>query len=298
MKKWSAEDIPNLDNKIAVITGGNTGLGYQMSLELARNNAAIVIACRSKEKGIQAIDKIEKTLNRKIIADVIPLDLTDIDSIRNFADEFSRKNNQLDILINNAGVVSLKERQTTRNGIEMHLATNHLGHFALTGLLLPRIKMASDARVVTMSSGGYLFATLDFDDMNWEKREYDRMKCYGASKLANLLFMVELDRLFKEHNYTAISVGAHPGLSASEGQKQRAEGLFYKVMAQSVEMGALPGLMGATSAQAKGKMYFGPRWFIRGNATPGKMKDMVFDEELSNKLWNFSVEKTGVEYRF
>lgn len=298
MKKWNANNIPDLNNKIAIITGGNAGLGYQTSLELARKNAKIIIACRTKEKGLKAIQAIEKKLNREIDFDVIRLDLTDITSIRKFADNFSDKNSQLDILVNNAGVVSLKERQVTKEGIEMHLATNHLGHFALTGLLLPQIKESNNARIVTMSSGGYLFAKLDFNDMNWEKREYDRTKCYGASKLANLLFMVELDRLFKQHNYSAISVGAHPGLSATKGQKSRAEGLFYKTMAQSVEMGALPALMGATAENIEGKTYFGPRWFIRGYPKPSKMKDIVFDEELAKRLWEFSVEKTGVDFKF
>ncbi|MFD2566775.1 oxidoreductase [Pseudotenacibaculum haliotis] len=298
MKKWNADSIPDLSNKTAIVTGGNAGLGYQISLELARKNAKIVIACRAQEKGLEAIKRIEKKLGRKIDFEVIRLDLTDINSIRQFANEFGRKNNQLDILVNNAGVVSLKERLVTNDGIEMHLATNHLGHFALTGLLLPQIKKAHDARVVTMSSGGYLFATLDFNDMNWEKRAYDRTKCYGASKLANLLFMVELDRQFKKHRYSAISVGSHPGLSATKGQKNRAEGLFYKTMAQSVEVGALPALMGATAKNIEGTTYFGPRWFIRGYPKPSKMKDVVFDKELAKKLWDFSVEKTGIDYVF
>ncbi len=298
MKKWTSNDIPNLKGKTAIITGGNTGLGYQISMELARKNSKIVIACRKKESGEKAIKEIEKKLNRKIDHDIIRLDLTDIHSIKQFAKEFEEKNEQLDILVNNAGVVSLKERQVTNDGIEMHMATNHLGHFALTGLLLPKLKKSPEARIVTMSSGGYLFATLDFDDMNWENRTYNRTKCYGASKLANLVFMVELDRLLKQHHYTAVSVGAHPGLSATKGQKSRATGLFYKMMAQSVEIGALPALMGATAEKVEGKTYFGPRCFIRGYPKPSKMKDLVFDKELAKKLWEFSVEKTGINYNF
>ncbi|MEC3907515.1 oxidoreductase [Tamlana sp. 2201CG12-4] len=298
MKKWNEDNIPDLNNKVAIITGGNTGLGYQISLELARKNAKIVMACRTKEKGLKAIQAIEKTLNKKINYEVICLDLTDINSIKEFADAFKQKHKQLDILVNNAGVVSLKEYQVTKDGIEMHMATNHLGHFALTGLLLPQIKQSPNARVVTMSSGGYLFASLDFDDMNWEKREYDRVKCYGASKLANLLFMVELDRLFKRHNYSAVSVGAHPGLSATKGQKGRAEGWFYKAMAQPVKIGALPALMGATAENVEGKTYFGPRWFIRGYPKPSKLKEIVFDETQAKSLWEFSEKKTGVNYEF
>lgn len=294
---WSTKQIPDQTGKIAIITGGNTGLGYQISLELARKNATIVIACRTIDKGISAINNIEKTLGVKIQARVIRLDLTDSNSIEKFVDEFKRNYERLDILVNNAGVVSLKERQVTKDGIEMHLATNHLGHFSLTGLLLPIIKKSSNARVVTMSSGGYLFANLDFEDMNWEKRQYDRTKCYGSSKLANLLFMVELDRFFKEHKISAISVGAHPGLSATKGQKGRAEGWFYKTMAQSVEMGALPALMGATAKNVEGKTYFGPKWFIGGYPKPSRMKKIVFDEVLAKKLWDFSLKITKVNYK-
>ncbi len=228
---------------------------------------------------------------------MIQLNLIDLDSVRRFTDQFTSKYAHLDILVNNAGVVSLRDRQVTRDGIEMHMATNHLGHFALTGSLLPVIKR-SNSRIVTMSSGGYLFATLDFEDMNWESRKYDRVKCYGASKLANLLFMVELDRQFEQHDYSSISVGAHPGLSATQGQKNRAEGLFYKTMAQSVEMGALPALMGATAEDVEGKMYFGPKWFIRGYPVSSKLKDVVWDKEMAKKLWRYSEEKTGVLYRF
>ncbi|WP_272148531.1 oxidoreductase [Tenacibaculum aiptasiae] len=298
MAKWDENNIPNLSNKIAIITGGNTGLGYQISLELARKNATIIIACRTIDKGFTAINQIEKTLNKKIDADVIRLDLTDINSVKEFTKEFTKKYNRLDMLINNAGVVSLEKHQLTKDGVEMHMATNHLGHFALVGLLLPQIKKTPNARIVTMSSGAYLFANLDFDDINYEKRAYERTKCYGASKLANLLFMVSLDKLFKTHNYSAISVGAHPGLSATKGQKGRAKGLFYKTMAQSVKMGALPALMGATDENTKGQTYFGPRWFIRGNPKPTKLKEIVFDETLAKKLWEYSVETTGINYEF
>lgn len=298
MSNWSSKNIPKQDGKIAIITGGNAGLGYEISLELARKNAKIIIACRTIEKGLKAIERIERKLNHKIKYDVIRLDLTDTGSIHSFADEFKQKHSKLDVLVNNAGVVSLKERQVTKDGIEMHMATNHLGHFALAGLLLPQIKKSSDARVVTMSSGGYLFATLDFDDINWEKRAYHRTKCYGASKLANLVFMVELDRLFKKQHYTAISVGSHPGLSATKGQKNRAKGFFYKMMAQSPEMGALPALMGATAQNIEGKTYFGPRWGLRGSPKATKMKDVVFDQELAKKLWTYSEQITGVQYEF
>lgn len=295
-KNWNINKIPNQKDKVVIITGGNRGLGFEISLQLAKKNAKIIIACRNKSKGEQAIKRIEKELGKSIDASVIPLDLSDLNSIQSFVSNFKKQYSQLDILINNAGVVSLKERQVTKDGIEMHLATNHLGHFALTGLLLPQIKKSPNARVVTMSSGGYLFASLDFEDINWEKREYNPTKCYGASKLANLLFMVELDRFFQEYNYNAISVGAHPGLSATKGQKGRAEGWFYKTMAQSVEMGALPALRGATDKNAEGKMYYGPRWFIRGYPKPSKMKDIVFDKALAKKLWDFSKEITGIKF--
>ncbi|MFJ8519551.1 oxidoreductase [Lysinibacillus xylanilyticus] len=297
MNKWKTNNIPDLSGKTAIVTGGNIGLGYQIVLELAKKNANVIIACRTKSKGLKAIEKIEQSLNRRMKLDVIELDLTNLHSIRAFASEISQKYHQLDILINNAGVVNLANREETRDGYEMQMAINHFGHFALTGLLIPIIRKTPNSRVVTMSSLSYKFGNIDFDDLNWRKRSYDRAKSYGDSKLANMLFTMELQRYFEEHNISAISVAAHPGLSATERQQSIGMGgRLSKMIAQSVEMGALPALMAGTAPQVKGGELFGPRWLIRGYPTKEKVKPAVYDKKLSEKLWKTTEQITGIVY--
>ena len=199
---WTADQIPNQNGKIVIVTGGNTGLGYQMSLELANKNAHVVIACRSVSKGNKAIQHIKDTLKKNVSLETIPLDLTDLTSIKAFADVFLKKHNQLNILINNAGVVNLKNRQESGSGIEMHMATNHFGHFALTGYLFSMLVKTPNARVVTMSSGAYRSGAIDFKDTNWETRPYHRANlmaiasspiyCLCKNSRRNLIFIMPL----------------------------------------------------------------------------------------------------------
>ncbi|MDR6237180.1 oxidoreductase [Aureibacter tunicatorum] len=296
-KKWDTSLMPDLSGKVAVITGGNAGLGYEISLQLAKRNAEIVIACRTESKGFDAIKRIEGAIGRKIEAEVIRLDLSDFDSVRAFAEEFKSRHEQLDLLINNAGVVNLKEREETASGLEMHMATNHYGHFLLTGLLYPFIVKTPDARVVTMSSGGHKFADLNFDDLNWNNRPYDRTKSYGDSKLANLLFARILQQRFEMDKSSAISLAAHPGLSATERQQTiGVGGWLTRILAQPVWMGALPALRAATDPEAKPLEYYGPRWGIRGYPVLEKMSPKAHDQQLAEKLWKVSEEVTGVKY--
>ncbi len=297
MARWNSDNIPNLKGKIAVITGGNIGLGYQISLELANKGAHIVIACRTKSKGQKAIENIKKSLNRKVSAEVITLDLTNQKSISNFAAEFGKKYRKLDLLINNAGVINLINREETNSGLEMHMATNHYGHFALTALLIPYISKADNARVVTMSSGAYRSGDINFSDLNWNNRAYSRSKSYGDSKLANMLFMMELERYFIKNKINAISLSAHPGLSATERQQTIGiGGKLTKYLAQPVTIGALPALMAATHPDAKGAEYYGPRWFVRGYPKLEKKKPVVFNKDLAKKLWLLSEQITGVRF--
>ncbi|WP_338394533.1 oxidoreductase [Fulvitalea axinellae] len=299
MKDWKTEDIPDLDGKVAVVTGGNTGLGFRIALELAKKNAHVVIASRDRARGWEAAEKIRKETGSVRDVDVIPLDLTDFRSIRKFATSFLIKHDTLDILVNNAAVVNLANRQVTKEGLEMHMATNHYGHFALTGHLLSAIKNSKGARVITMSSGSYRSGKIDFDDLNWTNRVYNRSRSYGDSKLANLLFALELDRLFKKNNKSAISLAAHPGLSATERQQKIGiGGMLTKMMAQPVEIGALPALMAATYEKAEGKQYYGPRWMIRGYPRLEKLKSIAENAGMARKLWKFSEELTDVEYKF
>lgn len=294
---WNTTNIPNLKGKTIIITGGNKGLGYQMSLELANKNAHIIIACRTISKGEEAALNIKNKLLKDVSITVIPLDLNDINSIKSFAQIFKDKYQKLDILINNAGVVNLKEKIETKTGLEMHMSTNHFGHFALTGLLFPILISTPNARVVTMSSGGYRSGNIDFDDLNWAKREYKREKAYGDSKLANLLFMQELQNKFKLYNSDALSVAAHPGLSATERQQTIGiGGWLSKIIAQSVYMGALPALRAATDTDTKPKTYYGPKYFIRGYPKIEKLKQNALNPKASIKLWSVSEKITGIKY--
>ncbi|WP_196892954.1 oxidoreductase [Aureivirga marina] len=297
-KNWDTTKMPNQKGKNVIITGGNTGLGFQMSLEFAKKGANVIIACRNEEKGWKAVERIKNEIqNSDTTLHVIPLDLTDFNSIEKFANEFILKYTHLDVLINNAGVVNLKEKGTTASGLEMHMTTNHFGHFALTGRLFPLIKKTKNARVVTMSSGGYRWGIIDFDDLNWEKRPYDRVKSYGDSKLANMIFMRSLQLKFEKENIDAISIAAHPGLSATERQQTIGiGGKLTKILAQPVYKGALPALKAATDPEVKGMEFYGPRFGMFGYPKLVKIKPMVFDDVVAKKLWKVSEKTTNVKF--
>ena len=297
MNNWTTEQMPHQEGKVAIITGGNTGLGYEISKQLAGKNAKVIIACRTASKGRNAIEQIEKELGRAITADVFPLDLISIDSIRTFTDWFKEKHNRLDLLINNAGVVNLKEKTSTPTGLEMHMATNHLGHFALTGLLFETLKNTSNSRVVTMSSGAHKAGNINFDDFNWEARIYNRGKSYGDSKLANLLFVRSLQQRFDEENASSLSVAAHPGLSATERQQTIGiGGWLSRILAQAVWMGALPALKAATDPHVKPMEYYGPQYGLRGYPSLARMDRKAFDKTTADRLWKLSEEITGIRF--
>jgi NAD(P)-dependent dehydrogenase (short-subunit alcohol dehydrogenase family) len=297
MKNWNTDHIPNQKGRVAIITGGNAGLGYEIALQLAKKGATVIVACRSIEKGRLAVKNMEKQANASLDAKVIALDLTSMEVIRAFVTEFKEKHDRLDLLINNAGVVNLKERAVTAAGLEMHMATNHLGHFALTGLLYDMITRTPNSRVVTMSSGGHKSGNINFDDFNWEQRKYGRVKSYGDSKLANLLFMLSLQEKFDEEKVASLSVGAHPGLSATERQQTIGiGGWLTKVLAQPVWMGALPALRAATDATVKPIDYFGPKCGIKGYPTLASMDKKVYDKKVAKKLWELSEKLTGVSF--
>ncbi|WP_105614818.1 oxidoreductase [Vallitalea okinawensis] len=298
MSKWTINNIPDLSGKVAIVTGGNKGLGFECAKALAGKEATVVIACRSKRLGLEAISRIKKeTPNAKV--EVIELDLLDMKKIELFSKKFIEQYNRLDILLNNAGVVNLEKLRHNKTGREMHMATNHLGHFALTGFLLPVIKMTNAARIVTVSSGAYRYGVIDFDDFDWHKREYNRGKSYGDSKLANVLFMKELQKRFDKAGINAVSVSAHPGLTATERQQSVGiGGGFSKMIASPVEVGVLPLLRAATEQDVKPKSLFGPKYFIWGAASIQSIKGLGNDESLAEKLWDFSEKILGIKYRF
>ena len=294
--KWATSNIPDLTDKVAVVTGGNTGLGYKTSLELSRRGASVIIACRSPEKGRFAVESILKEIPRAKL-EIILLDLLDSDSISNFAQNFNTRHNRLDMLINNAGVVNLEKRQVSSSGHEMHMATNHLGHFALTGRLFPALIATEIARVVTVSSIAYKTGTINFDDLDWQKREYNRFKSYGDSKLANLLFMKQLQKIFDSTRATAISVAAHPGITATERQQTiGAGGFIAHWLASPVSKGCLPQLLAATEPSVKAGQFYGPKYGIWGYPSLQKIKPGVLNSDVAEKLWRVSEDLTHVKY--
>jgi NAD(P)-dependent dehydrogenase (short-subunit alcohol dehydrogenase family) len=300
---WTADDIPDQSGRRAVVTGANSGLGLQIALQLARHGAAVTLAVRDTAKGEEAAERIREGASDATL-DVTRLDLADLASVREFAAGWS---GGLDLLVNNAGVMALP-RRTTADGFEMQLGTNHLGHFALTGLLLPALLERPGARVVTMSSGAHQMGRIRFDNLQGE-RHYQRWLAYGQSKLANLLFAFELARRAAVADRDLTSVAAHPGYAATNLQSQgaRMEGSRLKafvaeignrVFAQSDAQGALPALYAATMPDVTGGEYFGPDGMggSRGYPTRAQTTKAARDPDLAARLWNVSEELTGVTY--
>jgi NAD(P)-dependent dehydrogenase (short-subunit alcohol dehydrogenase family) len=294
--KWTAENIPDLTGKIAIVTGANSGIGYEMARALARKAATVILACRNKDKGEAAIRQIDREYPQAK-AELMQLDLADLASVRRFAGEFTRRYDRLDILLNNAGVM-VPPFGKTADGFETQFGTNHLGHFALTGLLYDLIIHTPRARVVTLSSGGHRFGTIDFDNLNAEKG-YDGQRAYAQSKLANLLFTYELQRRFEGAGVDAIAAAAHPGWTATNLQVHwRMVRILNPLMAQKPKMGALPALYAATAPDVHGGDYYGPGGWqeLRGYPTKVRSSDRSHDTAVAARLWAVSEELTGVQY--
>jgi NAD(P)-dependent dehydrogenase (short-subunit alcohol dehydrogenase family) len=290
-ERWTAADLPDLGGRTFVVTGANSGIGLAATRELARAGARVVLAVRNTAKGEEAAGSIDGD------TEVRRLDLADLASVREFADGWS---GDVDVLINNAGLMAVPE-QRTPDGFEMQIGTNHLGHFALTNLLLPHIR----DRVVTIASGAHRTPrSLDLDDLNWETRRYQRWQAYGQSKLSNLLFTAELQRRLAEAGSDLRAVAAHPGWAATNLQSHTGNWLQNaamwvgnKVIAQSDEMGALPTLYAATQ-DIPGNSYVGPDGFQEGRGHPklvGRSKE-ASDEQAARRLWDISEELTGVSF--
>ena len=306
--RWTQNDIPNQQGKRVIVTGGNSGIGYEAALALAGRDAQVILAVRNVDKGEEAARQIRQRHPQALVA-VMELNLADLKSIAAFAESFRANHDRLDILINNAGVMALPARKTV-DGFEMQFGTNHLGHFALTGLLLPLLKKTPGARVVTVSSGVHILGDIHFDDLQWEKK-YDRWGAYAQSKLANLLFAYELQRRFAETGINAISVGCHPGYAATNLQYAgpRMDGSAFGVwlssagnslFAQQPEVGALPTLFAAVAEEVNGCDYIGPTSMggMRGYPQKVKSNNKSYDEALAKRLWAVSEKLTGLVYSF
>jgi NAD(P)-dependent dehydrogenase (short-subunit alcohol dehydrogenase family) len=303
---WIEENIPELSGKVAIVTGANSGLGLETARVLARKGAHVVLAVRSATRGGLAAEAIRADAPSASLA-VMLLDLASLKSVRGFAQAFVAAHDRLDMLLNNAGVMAIPNRRTA-DGFEMQFGTNHLGHFALTGLLMPRILTTPGARVVTMSSAAHMIGKIHFDDLSGE-RSYAKWGAYGKSKLANLLFAYELQRRFAAAGSGAISVAAHPGYAATnlqlvgpqmEGAKfnLRVMSAANRVFAQSAAMGALPEIYAATSPEVRGGDFIGPGGLLGGRGFPTKAESSrrSHDPKTAARLWAISEQLTGVTY--
>ena len=298
--KWTAADVPDQSGRVAIVTGANSGLGYDTAAVLADKGARVVLAVRNLDKGAQAADRIKKASPTATV-ELQELDLTSLDSVRKAADELRAAYPRIDLLINNAGVMYVPSRETTKDGFEMQFGTNHLGHFALTGLLLDNILPVEGSRVVTVSSVGHrILARIHFDDPQFE-RKYNRVEAYGQSKLANLLFTYDLQRRLKTKGAPTVALAAHPGFSDTELMRHLPgviPDFVWKPFTQPADMGALPTLRAATDAGAQGGQYYGPDGLgeTRGNPKVVASSAQSHNEDIQRRLWTLSEELTGVTY--
>jgi NAD(P)-dependent dehydrogenase (short-subunit alcohol dehydrogenase family) len=301
---WTIDEMPEQRGRTAIVTGGNSGLGRIVASELAKHGARVVIASRDNAKSAEAARAIVAGFPSSKV-EAAQLDLANLGSIRAFADRIRAGHEHIDLLVNNAGVMAAPYRRTA-DGFELQFGTNHLGHFALTGLLLPLLNGRPDARVVTVSSNNHKGGRIQFDDLQGE-HHYSRWGAYSQSKLANLLFAFELDRRLKAAEWPLISVAAHPGYAATNLQlsgpplrERLAMRVSNRLFAQSAEMGALPLLYAATAPDLQGGSYVGPdgRGEMRGHPTLVQASARAHDEEAARRLWDVSEQLTDVRYDF
>ncbi len=294
-EKWDASLIPDQSGKIAVVTGASSGIGYEAARMLANKRAKVIIAVRDPVKGNTALDKIIAQ-NENADVEYMNIDLSDLESVSTFVNEYKNKYDRLDILINNAGVM-IPPYSKTKNGFELQMGTNHFGHFALTVQLIDLIKKTPSARIVNVSSNAHKYGNINFDDLAWEKRKYKAWRAYGDSKIANLYFTSELQSRLKD---TDIKVtAAHPGWTATD--LQRHSGLvdyLNRFFAMNAEQGALPTLRAATDETARGGDYFGPDGFMEIKGYPVKVEtnDLANNPAKAKKLWEVSEELTGAKF--
>jgi NAD(P)-dependent dehydrogenase (short-subunit alcohol dehydrogenase family) len=306
-KAWTADDMPDLSGKTIVVTGGNSGIGYEAALEFARKRADVIIACRDLVKARTAAARISASSTGAKV-EVMELDLSSLASVRGFSDAFHLGHPALHVLCNNAGVMAIPYRRTV-DGFEMQFGTNHLGHFALTGLMLDRLLATEDARVVNVSSGAHRMGKIRFDDLQWQNG-YRKWRAYGQSKLANLLFTFELQRRADAAGAKLLSVACHPGYAATNlqaaGPRMQGSSMmesFFSVgnslFAQSAAMGALPTEYAAVAPGVHGGDYIGPDGIAEmwGHPVNVGCSAAARDAAAAARLWEVSEQLTNVHYK-
>jgi NAD(P)-dependent dehydrogenase (short-subunit alcohol dehydrogenase family) len=298
--KWTAADVPDQSGRVAIVTGANSGLGFDTAAVLADKGAHVVLAVRNLDKGNDAASRIKSQSPNAVVA-LQELDLTSLESVHKAADQLRADHPRIDLLINNAGVMYVPTRETTKDGFEMQFGTNHLGHFALTGQLLDNMLQVDGSRVVTVSSVGHrIMARIHFDDLQLGRR-YNRVEAYGQSKLANLLFTYELQRRLKLKGAPTIAAAAHPGFSDTELMRHLPgfiPGFVWRPFAQPADMGALPSLRAATDPGVQGGQYYGPDGIGEAQGHPKLVKSSAqsHNEDIARRLWTVSEELTGVTF--
>lgn len=305
IRNWTADEIPSQQGKTILITGANSGLGLEATKVLSSKGAHVVMTARNLKSGNEAISLIKKE-NANAKLDLMRLDLSDFASIHKFSEEFHKKYKQLDVLINNAGVMFPVRRELTKQKFEVQFGTNHLGHFLLTGLLLGLLKSTPNSRIAIQSSGQHKAKMgkpdIHFDDLNFDKG-YNKYIAYSQSKLANLLFAYELDRQLKSNKIDITVVAAHPGYTKTNLTRHTGffvQAIITNILAQKVEIGTLPILRAATDPSVKGGEYFGPTKLNEMHGYPELVKssDKSYDKELAGKLWKVSEKLTQINYNF
>jgi NAD(P)-dependent dehydrogenase (short-subunit alcohol dehydrogenase family) len=303
---WSADDIGDMTGSVALVTGANSGIGYETAAALAEHGAHVVLACRDPERARRAYDTLENDLDRSSL-EILPLDLSDLGSVRGAAERFLAENARLDLLINNAGVMGTPYLQSP-DGFELQMATNHLGHFALTGLLLDRLLVSGRSRVVTVSSLMHRIGHINLDDVGC-RTPGNTWLAYGASKLANLLFTNELSRRLAAMGADTLALAAHPGWTRSNlagsgaamgGGRVRSKlaRVAGRTLGQSARAGALPTLFAATARGAQQGQFFGPAHLfgLFGPPAVARPNRQARGTERAERLWEASESVTGVRY--
>lgn len=294
---WSVEQLGDQTGRVAIVTGSNSGIGFETARVLAEKGATVVMACRNLSKANPKANEI-RGAHPTASVEVMELDLSDLDSVRRFAEVFRAKHSRLDLLINNAGVM-VPPYGKTAQGFETQFGVNHLGHFALTGALLDLLTNTPGSRIVTVSSVAHYMGKIQFSDLNWENG-YKAQPAYGQSKLANLLFTYELQRRLAAAGKDTLAVAAHPGWTETNLQAHaKAMKYMNRFFAQNALMGALPTLYAATEPTVNGAEYFGPSGFMEMNGPPKKVKSnkRSHDQNVAERLWNVSEELTGIRFQ-
>lgn len=305
-EKWTIDNIPELGGKVIVVTGGNSGLGYESVKAFAAKGAEVILACRSMEKGEAAKAEIMKG-NPAGSIKVMTLDLMELNSIQTFASEFKQQYHRLDVLLNNAGIM-MSPYELTSDGFESQMGTNHLGHFALTGLLINLIINTPNSRVVNVSSNAHKWGKMDFENLLFDSgKDYTPTKAYGRSKLSNLLFTYELQRLFEKYKINSMAVAAHPGGSMTNLGRHLEGKWWYKLLlpiaglfTHSPAFGALPQIRASVDLDVKPGEYYGPDGFneMKGDPVLVQSNEAAHKLDDAKKLWEVSESLTNISFKF